>query len=201
VDIKLLPANSTCLVDANILLYHIAGTSADSKGFLQPCRYREPLGTRDKSEAHELMLKRVEQLKTRAPDPAKRSKSYGMLDVATAIERYAAERGAQVSPRMRAYWNENARPLAKHFGDLKLKRFTVEHLSEYQNARLSEGRAPKTVNGEISVLRQVLKHCKLWFRFEDYKPIRNHKPPIGRALTEQEQQILFCVAQSRSDWL
>jgi len=24
VDIKLLPANSTCLVDANILLYHIA---------------------------------------------------------------------------------------------------------------------------------------------------------------------------------
>lgn len=34
-DIKLLPANSSCLVDANILLYHIAGTSADSKGFLQ----------------------------------------------------------------------------------------------------------------------------------------------------------------------
>ena len=34
-DIKLLPANSTCLVDANILLYHIAGTSADCKGFLQ----------------------------------------------------------------------------------------------------------------------------------------------------------------------
>lgn len=34
-DIELLPANSSCLVDANILLYHIAGTSADSKTFLQ----------------------------------------------------------------------------------------------------------------------------------------------------------------------
>src|SRR6266404_1357856 len=30
------------------------------------CRYREPLGTRDKNEAGELMLKRVEQLKTKA---------------------------------------------------------------------------------------------------------------------------------------
>jgi len=35
VDINLLPANSKCLVDANILLYHIAGTSIDCKTFLQ----------------------------------------------------------------------------------------------------------------------------------------------------------------------
>jgi integrase len=188
------------------MIYHLYRRPKKNGAFwmdlrVNGCRYREPLGTRDKNEAGELMQKRIEQLKTRAPDPAKRSASYGAMDIKTAVEAYTKERAAQVSPRMRAYWNENSRPLAKHFGDLKLKRFTVEHLSEYQTARLSEGRAPKTINGEVSVLRQVLKHAKLWYRFEDYKPIRNHKPPIGRALTEQEQQILFTVAQARSDWL
>jgi integrase len=123
------------------------------------------------------------------------------MAINTATEAYGIERRAKVSPRMVAYWKEQARPLAKHFGDLKLKRFTGDHLSEYQNSRLSEGRAPKTINGELSVLRQLLKHCKLWYRFEDYKPIRNHKPAVGRALTEQEQQTLFGIAQSRSDWL
>jgi len=123
------------------------------------------------------------------------------MDVETAIAAYCKERAAQVSPRMRDYWEEQARPLAKHFGDLKLKRLTVEHFTDYQSARLSEGRAPKTINGELSVLRQLLKHAKLWYRFEDYKPIRNHKPPVGRALTEEEQIRLFDVARSRSDWL
>ncbi|MCA1603274.1 MAG: tyrosine-type recombinase/integrase, partial [Acidobacteria bacterium] len=165
------------------------------------CRYREPLGTTDRGEAHELMLKRIEQLKTKAPDPTKRSKSYGVMDIKTAVESYSKERRNKVSVRMVAYWKEQARPLTNHFGELKLKRFTVEHLTEYQNARIEAGRAPKTINGEVSVLRQLLKHARLWYRFEDYQPIPNTRPPVGRALTEEEQQRLFEVAQSRSDWL
>jgi integrase len=159
------------------------------------CRYREPLGTRDKSEAHELMLKRVEQLKTKAPDPAKRSKAYGSMDIKTAIEAYSVERRAQVSSRMVAYWKEQARPLANHFGELKLKRLTVGHLNDYQSARLDAGKAPKTVNGELSVLRQLLKHAKYWYRFsEDYRPVRNNKRPVGRALSHEEQKRLFETA-------
>jgi integrase len=188
------------------MIYHLYKRPKQNGAFwmdlrVNGCRYREPLGTRDRNEAGELMLKRVEQLMTKAPDPAKRSKSYGSMDVKTAIEAYSKERRAQVSPRMVAYWKEQERPLSKHFGDLKLKRFTVEHLTQYQNARLSEGRAPKTANGEIAVLRQLLKHAKLWYRFEDYKPVRNDKVPVGRALSEDEQRVLFTVASSRSDWL
>lgn len=188
------------------MIYHLYRRPKKNGAFwmdlrVNGCRYREPLGTRDRSEAGELMLKRVEQLKKKAPDPAKRSASFGSMDIKTAIEAYSKERRAQVSPRMVSYWKEQARPLEKHFGGLKLKRLTVEHLTEYQNARLNEGKAPKTINGEVSVLRQLLKHAKLWYRFEDYKPIRNHKPPVGRALTEAEQARLFEVAQSRSDWL
>ncbi len=164
------------------------------------CRYREPLGTSNRSEAHELMVKRIEHLKTKAPDPAKRGKSYGSMDVSTAIDAYILERKAQVSPRMVAYWRESASSLSKHL-KIKLKAITPAHLSDYQNTRMAQGKAPKTINGEVSVLRQLLKHAKLWYRFDDYKTIRNHKPPVGRALTAEEQQRLFEVAQSRETWL
>jgi integrase len=164
------------------------------------CRYREPLGTKDKDEAEELMLKRIEQLKNKGPDPRKGSKSFSSLDIKAAIDAYILERKAQVSPRMVAYWKESASALSKLI-TIKLKQITPAHLVSYQNARLEQGKAPKTINGEVSVLRQLLKHAKLWYRFEDYKAIRNHKPPIGRALTDIEQARLFEVAQSREDWL
>src|SRR5882724_3350049 len=103
---------------------------------------------------------------------------------------------------MFAYWTEQKPQLEAFFKTTKLRNITAAHIAEYQNTRLDAGRAPKTINGEVSVLRQVLKHARLWYRFrEDYKPIPNNKPPRGRALTEEEQARLFEVAQSRSDWL
>jgi integrase len=168
---------------------------------LNGCRYREPLGTRDTGEAHELMIKRVEQLKAKAPDAAKRSKSFGAMDIATAMEAYIQQRRAKVSPRMCVYWDEQSRPLAKFFGTVKLRNLSVAHIDDYQNHRLENGKAPKTINGEVGVLRQLLKHAKLWYRFEDYKSVRNTKPPVGIALTAEEQARLFEVAQSRTDWL
>ena len=115
-----------------------------------------------------------------------------------AIDAYAEERRAQVSPRMVAYWKENARPLAAFFGTTRLRNLTPGHLAAYQNARVDTDRAPKTINGELSVLRQVLRHARLWYRFqEDYRPLRNTKPPVGQALADEEQQRLFEVARSQ----
>jgi hypothetical protein len=51
----------------------------------------------------------------------------------------------------------------------------------YQNQRTDERRAPRTINGELAVLRQLLRHARLWYRFaEDYRALQNSKPPIGR---------------------
>lgn len=162
--------------------------------------YRESLGTTDKRKAKS--LERIEQLKKRAPDPQKHSKSYGSMTIEAAVKAYAVERRAQVSSRMVSYWTEQARPLTAFFKTIKLRNITPAHVAEYQNSRLENGRAPKTINGEVSVLRQLLTHARLWYRFrEDYKPIRNNKPPVGKALTEEEQARLFEVAQSREDWM
>ena len=103
---------------------------------------------------------------------------------------------------MVAYWKENARPLATFFGKAKLRSLTPGHLAAYQNARIDAGRAPNTVNGELSVLRQVLRHARLWYCFkDDYKPLKNTRPPAGQALTDEQLKQLFTTAQSKPEWL
>lgn len=166
-------------------------------------RYREPLGTTDSRKAPSLERERISQLKDKAPDPTKKSKSLGSMSIADGIEVYIAERSAQVSARMVDYWRDQSKPLSnsKALGDCKLAKITSAMIGAYQSERLAQGRAPKTINGEISVLRQLLKHARIWYRFqEDYKPIPNTKPPAGRALTTEEAARLFEVAKTRSDW-
>ena len=71
---------------------------------------------------------------------------------------------------MLKYWKENGRRLAAVLGERPLKSLTIDHVIAYQNQRTDEGRAPKTINGELSVLRQVLRYARLWYRFqEDYR--------------------------------
>jgi integrase len=165
-------------------------------------RYRESLNTTDWREATRLARERVEQLERQAKVPTANSRAYAALPVVPAIKAYAAERRAQVSKRMAEYWLENAKPLGRFFGEAKLRQITYGQLADYQNARTDAGISPKTINGEVSVLRQVLKHARLWHRFsDDYKPLRNYKPPVGQALTSDEQERLFAMAKTRPAWL
>src|SRR5215472_6421510 len=158
-------------------------------------RYRESLQTTDWREARNLEREKVKLLERRAPDPQKRGKSYGSMTIEAAMTAYIAERRGQVSARMIAYWHEQERSLTAHFKTVKLRHITAAHLSDFQRSRLDAGKAPKTINGAVSVLRQLLKHARLWNRIsEDYKPIRNTKPPVGRALTVEEQKKLFDAA-------
>lgn len=164
--------------------------------------YRQSLKTTDYREAVKLERQKIKLLEEKTPDLHARGKSYGSMTVGAAIDAYSAERKAQVSPRMFAFWKEQKPALAAFFRTTKLRGITPAHIAEYQNERLDKGRAPKTINNEVATLRQVMKHARLWYRFkEDYKPIRNTKPPVGLALTEEEQARLFEAAQSRSDWL
>ncbi len=166
-------------------------------------RYRESLNTTDARKAPGLERERISQLKDKAPDPTLKSKAIGSMTIAQAIEAYVTERASQVSARMVDYWREQGNPLinSKSLGSIKLSKTTPAMIAAYQAERRAAGRAPKTINGEVSVLRQLLKHARLWYRFqEEYKPIRNTKPPVGRALTQDEATKLFEVARTRPDW-
>lgn len=62
---------------------------------------------RDWREAKRLERQRIEQLEGKATVPTAKSLTYAAMDVSTAIQTYAAERRAQMSKRMTAYWLEN----------------------------------------------------------------------------------------------
>lgn len=162
-------------------------------------RWRESLETRNRHEAEEKLRERLQNLTVKTPST--NTKAWRQMTVTEAITKYADTRRAQVSPRMFQFWKEQIAPLAKHFGDLKLKQLTPDHFTEYQNAMLDQARAPKTINNNLGALRQVLKHCKLLYRFTDYKPIPNNKEPVGKALTDEELERLYTTAKSRPEWL
>jgi integrase len=47
-----------------------------------------------------------------------------------------------------------------------------------------------------------LRHAKLWYKFEDeYCSLKNTKAPVGQALTDEQQQTLFTLAESKPHWL
>ena len=103
----------------------------------------------------------------------------------------AAVGAGQVSRRTLAYWKIKRKTASRV---LRSQRNLHDHDSGsccYQNARTDAGRAPKTINGELSVLRQVLRHARLWYRFEeDYRALRNTKPPVGQALTDESSSAV-----------
>ncbi|HCX29329.1 MAG TPA: hypothetical protein DHU55_06080 [Blastocatellia bacterium] len=75
-----------------------------------------------------------------------------------AVPTYTAERRNQVSVGMVKYWKAQAPPLVAYF-KTPLKKITLLDIIDYQNKRLDEGRMPRTMNGKVSVLRQVLRHA------------------------------------------
>ena len=166
-------------------------------------RYRESLKTTDRRLAPGLERDRIAQLNNRVPNPTKESKKFLSMTIAEAVEAYSYERSTQVSPRMVAYWREQSRAMAasKALGRVILSKITISDISAFHRERLDAGRAPKTINGEVSVLRQLLKHGRLWYKFQDdYRPIPNNKPSVGRAVTQDQIEKLFDIARSRPDW-
>jgi integrase len=75
-------------------------------------------------------------------------------------------------------------------------------VARYQQKRLDQGTAPKTVNLEIGTLRQILKRGGQWARLqadEEKVDMLATQDDIGRAITpEEEAALLKACAESRS---
>jgi hypothetical protein len=62
--------------------------------------------------------------------------------------------------------------------------------------------ANRTVNMDIGALRQVLKRFKQWRRLEDEVKMLTESggEPIGRVLTNEEQDRLLKTAEDNPEW-
>jgi integrase len=72
----------------------------------------------------------------------------------------------------------------------------------FQAKRRLEGVGNRTVNMDIGALRQVLKRFKQWRRLEDDVKMLTESggEPIGRVLTNEQQERLLKVAENNPEW-
>jgi integrase len=94
------------------------------------------------------------------------------------------------------------RSIVKHFsavwGDgAKLRSLAdIGHIQYYQNVRLKEGIAPKTINNELLVFSGILQLSQLWHRLEPrYRPLRAVRSDIGDALAREEVYRVLTLAR------
>lgn len=106
-----------------------------------------------------------------------------------------------LSPRSVKIEEANLKHLKPVFGGLLLGDIGAQAISRYQQQRLAENAAPKTVNLEIGTLRAILRRNRLWANLQpDVKMLRT-RDDVGRALAEAEEKKLLqeCLnSRSRS---
>ena len=91
------------------------------------------------------------------------------------------------------------RHLMPRFRSMLLSDIKGAEIAAHQRARERDGAAPRTINMEISALRQILRKHRLWAALDGEVKMLREPEEIGRALEDDEmQRIHSAAAQSRS---
>ncbi len=89
--------------------------------------------------------------------------------------------------------------LLPELGKRLLVEIEASHVAKYQRARLAEGAANRTVNIEVSMLRQIMRKFGAWARIQSNVSMLPEREDVGRALTsEEESALLLECGRSRS---
>jgi integrase len=86
------------------------------------------------------------------------------------------------------------------FGDILLRDITIAHIRTYQDERRKKAGA-YLLNGEMSVVQQILKEARLWKLLEDdYRPLPVPRRGAGTSLSKEDEERLKTVAFSKPKW-
>ena len=91
------------------------------------------------------------------------------------------------------------RPLIQQFGDRLVSDIDHRDIAELQRKRPAESKSARTVNLEVSTLRQILRAHGLWAPIGERVKHLRERQDVGQAISrEDEQRILDAIRQSRS---
>ena len=159
-------------------------------------RFQESAKTTSKDVARRAFLKRRRELeegvhglkKRKAPQPLK-----------VAAHAWLESKKPTIARKTYIIESTNLGHLLPELGHHLLTDIGPIDISRYQQGRLKEGAAPKTINLEIGTLRAILRRHRLWSTLQpDVRmlPVPEH---TGKALSEaEEKQLLDACAESRS---
>ncbi len=97
---------------------------------------------------------------------------------------------------------ERLEVVKRYLGDIKLSSVSRELIEGFQAKRRLDGASNRTVNMDVGVLRRILKRFKHWHRLEDDVKMLTESggSPIGRVLSDEEQERLFEIAKGNAEW-
>jgi integrase len=117
-----------------------------------------------------------------------------------AATQWLASRCKLVAPQTYRIDKDRLRPLLKAFGGRRLCEICSGDVRAYQSARAGEV-GHRTINLETKVLRMILRTGKVWAHVaDDYKALPEDKSGPGRALSPEQERMLFHVASSNPRW-
>jgi integrase len=96
------------------------------------------------------------------------------------------------------------------FSELPLNDVHIGHVEQYQKWRQEPRQhadgsthqaGPSEINHEINTLAQILGRAGLWMEIKKfYRPLPLPKKPVGKALTDEEEERLFIAASADPRW-
>jgi integrase len=90
--------------------------------------------------------------------------------------------------------------LRPFFGEVVLRDITIAHMRRYQDERRKKAGA-YLLNGEMSVVQQILKEARLWKHIEeDYRPLPVSRRGAGTSLSKEDEERLRAIAFSKPKW-
>jgi integrase len=93
---------------------------------------------------------------------------------------------------------DNLKHLRPKFEKRLVTDIQARDVSRYQQARLAEGAAPKTINLEIGTLRAILRRHRVWAEIQQDIRMLPTVDDVGHAITpEEEAALLTACLQSR----
>jgi len=122
------------------------------------------------------------------------------LEFRSAAEAWLETRRPYISAKTFHEYQLNINTLSVFFDEMRLTEITADQIRAYQRMRLTQC-GPFAINHECSVVQQMLKRIGRWPAIEpDYQPLPLPKEKRGRALRDEEREMLLKVASSNPNW-
>ena len=164
-------------------------------------RYRESLDTGNWQEAQHKQKELIGRImEGKAGAPAGRG-SLASMPLEQALAEFVKGRIGRVAERTSQIDRERAKVLVRHLGKTLVRKIDARAIRAFQDARRAEGVSGRTVNLEVTLIRQVLKRAKRWAVIaDDVSNLPENQNVVGKVLTREQKLHLFRTAASKPEW-
>jgi integrase len=158
-------------------------------------RIRESSRSTSKTVARNAQMKRHRELEAGTAGLRRREASLFRI----AAKNWVDTKRGKLAPRTVAIEEANLVHVLPHFGGVLTSDVEAADVSRYQQRRLADGAAPKTVNLEVATVRGVLRRSGQWARIQPEVSMLRVREDVGRALAaDEERKLTKACGASRS---